>query len=47
MIFITLKQLTGYSKRRVFGYLLLTTIISTFAFILILVVLSVLLYETA
>ncbi|MBO4596379.1 MAG: DUF3667 domain-containing protein [Bacteroidaceae bacterium] len=28
MIFITLKQLTGYSKRRVLGYLVLTTIIS-------------------
>ena len=28
MIFITLKQLTGYSKRRVFGYLLLTCVIS-------------------
>lgn len=29
MIFITLKQLTGYTKRRVFGYLFLTVIIST------------------
>ncbi|MCR5393784.1 MAG: DUF3667 domain-containing protein [Bacteroidales bacterium] len=46
MVFITLKQLTGYSKRRVFGYLLLTTLISSIAFLIILIVLCYFIYKS-
>ena len=35
MIFVTFHQLTGYSKRRIFGYVVLTTIISVTSLILI------------
>lgn len=47
MIFITLKQLTGYSKRRVLGYLFLSTLISFTIFLVLLISACVLVYEVA